>query len=168
LKPNKHAKYGKPLDLQQRKEYYGGATFWSPRKIREAHFRERTRKRKEEEKKLKKSDAKKLKATTVLLQKKQAEDRRMAQEAAKQEREKEKADKATECQHQQDSRKALELSPIGKRKASKPADPNTAKNKRQKCMGRAADVALFPEAAPKPLLRMPKSGRTIKPKERYE
>jgi hypothetical protein len=73
----KHTKHGKRLDLQQREEYHGRATFWSPRKIREAQFHKRTRKREEEEKKLRKSDAKKLKATTALLQKKQAEDRRM-------------------------------------------------------------------------------------------
>jgi hypothetical protein len=92
----------------------------------------------------------------------------MAQEAAKKGREKEKADKAADCQRQQDSRKALELSQAGKREASKPAASNRAKNKRQKCVGGAADVASSPEAAPKPLLRTSKSGRTIKPKERYE
>ena len=30
----------KPMDLQQRKEYHGGAVFWSPRKIREARTRQ--------------------------------------------------------------------------------------------------------------------------------
>jgi hypothetical protein len=75
----KYTKHSKCLNLQQREEYHGGATFWSSRKIRDTQFHERTRKREEEKKKLKESDAKKLKATTVLLQKKQTEDRRMAQ-----------------------------------------------------------------------------------------
>jgi hypothetical protein len=92
----------------------------------------------------------------------------MAREAAKKEREKEKADKAAERQRQQDSRKALELSQTSKRQASKPAALNRAKNKRQKCVGGSAAVAPSPEAAPRPLLRTSKSGRTIKPKERYE
>jgi hypothetical protein len=36
----KRSKRGKPLDLQQRKEYHDGAIFWSPSKVREARFRE--------------------------------------------------------------------------------------------------------------------------------
>jgi hypothetical protein len=35
----RHKKKGKPLDLQQRKEYYSRAVFWSPRKLREARVR---------------------------------------------------------------------------------------------------------------------------------
>jgi hypothetical protein len=35
----KHNKRRKPLDLQQRQEYYSRATFWSPGKIREAQAR---------------------------------------------------------------------------------------------------------------------------------
>ena len=35
----KHKKQGYTLDLQQRKEYHGGAVFWSPRKMREAQAR---------------------------------------------------------------------------------------------------------------------------------
>jgi regulator of replication initiation timing len=38
----KHNKKGKVLDLQQRKEYHGGAIFWSPRKKREAEARDAT------------------------------------------------------------------------------------------------------------------------------
>ncbi len=34
----RHKKKSKVLDLQQRQEYYGGAIFWSPRKLREARF----------------------------------------------------------------------------------------------------------------------------------
>ncbi|KAF1973249.1 hypothetical protein BU23DRAFT_388691, partial [Bimuria novae-zelandiae CBS 107.79] len=36
----KQQKKSKPLDLQQRREYHGGAVFWSPRKLREARVRE--------------------------------------------------------------------------------------------------------------------------------
>ncbi|KAL7780618.1 hypothetical protein CFE70_010643 [Pyrenophora teres f. teres 0-1] len=36
------------LDLQQRQEYHGGAVFWSPRKIREAHTREAVQQREDE------------------------------------------------------------------------------------------------------------------------
>jgi hypothetical protein len=40
---------GKPLGLQQRQEYHGGAVMWSPRKIREARARKRVREREEKE-----------------------------------------------------------------------------------------------------------------------
>ena len=39
----RHKGKGKALDLQQRKEYHGGAVFWSPRKFREARAREAVR-----------------------------------------------------------------------------------------------------------------------------
>jgi hypothetical protein len=35
----KHKEKGVPLDLQQRREYHGGAVMWSPRKDREAEVR---------------------------------------------------------------------------------------------------------------------------------
>jgi hypothetical protein len=92
----------------------------------------------------------------------------MARQAAEKEREKDKADKAAERQRQQDSRTALELFQTGKSQDSNPAAPNRAKKKRQKRVGGAAAIALFPEAAPEPLLCTSKSGRTIKPKEKYE
>jgi hypothetical protein len=41
----KHKKHGKPLDLQQRQEYHGGAMFWSPQKIPEANAREAVKQR---------------------------------------------------------------------------------------------------------------------------
>lgn len=49
LATQKQKKKSKPLDLQQRQEYHGGAVFWSPRKIREAQARERVREQEEEE-----------------------------------------------------------------------------------------------------------------------
>lgn len=40
--------------MQQRQEYYGGAVFRSPRKIREAQARERVREQEEEEQQVEK------------------------------------------------------------------------------------------------------------------
>jgi hypothetical protein len=51
----KHKKKSKPLDLQQRKEYHGGAVFWSPSKLREGRFRERVKQQEEEAEKLQKA-----------------------------------------------------------------------------------------------------------------
>jgi hypothetical protein len=44
-----HATKSKTLDLQQRKEYHGGAVLWSPCKLREARVRERLKQRNAEE-----------------------------------------------------------------------------------------------------------------------
>ena len=65
----KHAKKSKPLDLQQRKEYWGGAVFWSPRKLREAKARDAVEQQEKEEKKLRKADDKKLKEASLLYKK---------------------------------------------------------------------------------------------------
>jgi hypothetical protein len=59
--------------LQQRQEYYGGAVFWSPSKIREARARKAVKERLKEEEKLQKADSKKLKAQAALYKKKIAE-----------------------------------------------------------------------------------------------
>jgi hypothetical protein len=48
----KHNKKNKVLDLQQCKEYHGGAVFWSPSKMSEAQAREITNKRLAEEEQL--------------------------------------------------------------------------------------------------------------------
>ena len=49
---------GYKLDLQQRKEYHGGAVFWSPRKLREARTRETVKQREAEELQLQKKQGK--------------------------------------------------------------------------------------------------------------
>jgi hypothetical protein len=53
------------------KEYWGGAVFWSPRKLREAKARDTVKQREEEEEKLRKSDDKKLKEAASLYKKQQ-------------------------------------------------------------------------------------------------
>ncbi|KAF1950452.1 hypothetical protein CC80DRAFT_496873 [Byssothecium circinans] len=119
----KHKKKSKALDLQQRKEYNGGAVFWSPSKIREARAREQVRA----------PDDKELKAQAALYKKKIAEEKRVGREIAKVEREKEKERKAAERaeiqrKKQQEkeaatAQKSLQLSQRGKRAASQKAGP---------------------------------------------
>jgi hypothetical protein len=62
----KNSKKRKPLDLQQRQEYHGGAVFWSPRKVREARARESVKKRADEAEKLRKAETKELRAAAPL------------------------------------------------------------------------------------------------------
>jgi hypothetical protein len=67
----KHTKKSKPLDLQQRKDYWVGAVFWSPRKLREAKARDAVKQREEEKEKLRKSDDKNPKEKAPLHRKQQ-------------------------------------------------------------------------------------------------
>ncbi|KAF1935088.1 hypothetical protein EJ02DRAFT_362280, partial [Clathrospora elynae] len=131
----KHKKKSKALDLQQRQEYYGGAVFWSPRKMREAYARETVRQRDEAEEKLQKAKTKELREAAKLLKKREAEGWRVERERLKEEREKKKATKAAQYARQKEERdsvKALQLPKKGKRQASRPP---TTSNKRQKLVG---------------------------------
>jgi hypothetical protein len=53
-----NAKNSKPLELQKRKEYWSGAVFWSPRKLREAKVQDAVEQQEEEQEKLRKADDK--------------------------------------------------------------------------------------------------------------
>ena len=79
--------------MQQREEYYAGAVFWSPRKLREARARDAVKEREAHEEKLAKASRKELQAAAKLLREQEAEERRVAREDAKRVREREKAGK---------------------------------------------------------------------------
>jgi hypothetical protein len=55
----------KRLDLQQRKEFHGGAVFWSPRKIREARTREKVNLQEEALRRQQKAEQKEIKAAAT-------------------------------------------------------------------------------------------------------
>ncbi|KAF2786730.1 hypothetical protein K505DRAFT_354279 [Melanomma pulvis-pyrius CBS 109.77] len=92
----RHKKKGKTLDLQQRKEYHGGAVFWLPRKLREARVRQSVREQEEKELQLQKAEAKELKAAATLYKQKIAEEKRVQRERAKVVKAQEKAKKAAQ------------------------------------------------------------------------
>ena len=132
LVKKRHKKHSKPLDLQQRTEYHGGAVFWSPRKLREARARQVIKDRTKDELRLQKAETAKLREASKLYKDKMAQEKRVAREAAKEAREKEKAQKVAERARQreaQNAERAIQLSQKGKRKASK---PTIQSNKRQK------------------------------------
>ncbi|KAI0568627.1 hypothetical protein TUN199_11800, partial [Pyrenophora tritici-repentis] len=126
----KHKKKSKPLDLQQRKEYHGGAVFWSPSKLREARVHEQVNRQEEEAEKLQKAQTKELKAAAALYKKKIAEEAKALRESAKEARAEERKKAAEEAaarrtqkeqeKRDRDSQKALQQSQRGKRAASKP------------------------------------------------
>jgi hypothetical protein len=102
----KHKKKGKPLDLQQRQEYHGGAVFWSPSKVREARVRQSVKEQEEKEQKLQKAETAELRKAAKLYKEKIAEEKRVAREAAKVAREKERAEKAAERARQKEAANA--------------------------------------------------------------
>jgi hypothetical protein len=126
LVKKKHKKKGKPLDLQQRQEYHGGAVFWSPRKVREARHRQSIKEQEEKDQELAKAETKELKAAAKRYKLQIAEEKRVAREAAKEVREKEKAEKAKNAAERarqkqaQKTAKDQQSSQKGKRKASQP------------------------------------------------
>jgi hypothetical protein len=89
-----------------------------------------------EEEKLQKANSKKLKAQATLYKKKIAEEKRVAAAAAREERERVKAEKAVERAHQkeakeaQNNKNALQKSSANKRKSSRPSQPKVKRQKR--------------------------------------
>jgi hypothetical protein len=127
----KHKKKGKPLNLQQRQEYHGGAVFWSPRKIREAQARDVVNEQAKKEEKLQKAQAKKERKETQL--QRQVEQRRIERQRLKEKKELEKAEKAAKTAAKteaQNSKKAIQQPQIGKRKASRVASSSSKRQKR--------------------------------------
>ncbi|KAF1934931.1 hypothetical protein EJ02DRAFT_362622 [Clathrospora elynae] len=164
----KHNKKSKPLDLQQRQEYHGGATFWTPRKVREARYRETVRQQDKEQGQLRKAETKELQQAARLYKQKIVEERRVAWEAAKMAKQQEKADKAAGQAAQKaacNAKKALQLSQKGKRKASGlPPSGN------KRCRRGAAASA--PAEASEPALAVPmritRHGSPINLPKKYE
>jgi hypothetical protein len=164
----RHKRKHKALDLQQRQEYHGGATFWSPRKIREARAREKVREREEQELQLQKANTKELKAAAKLYKKKIQEEKRVARERAKMVREKEKVERAERLAHARrekqqqkhaiNATKALQLSQRSKRPASK--KPILKKSRRRRVVGAASGATPAP-APPPPSPPKTASGRKV-------
>jgi hypothetical protein len=147
----RHKKKSKPLDLQQRQEYHGGAVFWSPRKLREARARETVRERDEIEQKLQKARAREQRDEAQAQRQVELEQRRVERERLKNMREKERAEKAAKRQRQKDERdraKALQLSQKGKRKASRA--PLSSKKRQKRSSSDRASAALLEEPSAQP------------------
>jgi hypothetical protein len=144
LSTRKHKKKSKTLDLQQRKEYHGGAVFWSPSKIREARFRERIKKQEEKEQQLKRARTKAEKAQQKVLKLQEKEERERLRVKKKKERERIKAEKQAARERQRiekdNSKKAIQPSQKGKRKASKPLPKQQKKKARVQVVAEVEDA----------------------------
>jgi hypothetical protein len=169
----KQKKKSKPLDLQQREEYHGGAIFWSPRKVREARVREEVRTTTEMAEKLAKAEAKQLREAATLYKKKMQEEARVLRETAKKRaaEEKKRAQEeaaAKRAQKQQetrdrDSKKAIRQSQKGKTTASKVLKASQSKPRRNNRVGgRTVQAPPATQAPPKST-----RSRTITAPQRY-
>jgi hypothetical protein len=164
----KRKKKGRALDLQQRQEYYGGAVFWSPRKIREARVRQSIREQEEKEQQLQKAETAELKKAAKLYKDKIQQEKRAAREAARKAKEEERAEKAAQRKAQKatcNTEKALQLSQKGKRKASQ---PSLQSRKRQKRSVDALDVGEASEGASSTPAISTRRGRSVKLPDRYK
>ncbi|KAI0616534.1 hypothetical protein TUN199_11474, partial [Pyrenophora tritici-repentis] len=127
-------------DKAKRKEYHGGAVFWSPRKLREARARDAVKQDGAEQQQLEKTQDREMKAAATLYKKQQAEAAKVARQHAAEEHCKAKKAHADELaaaralkKLQRDAATAQEShdTPTGrKRKASHKAVKLPAKRRR--------------------------------------
>ncbi|EOA85915.1 uncharacterized protein SETTUDRAFT_78617, partial [Exserohilum turcica Et28A] len=99
-------KRGKPLPLQEAEEYHGGAVFWSPRKVKEAHDRLRLQEEEQEQLQLQKADTIRQREETKQARAIEKEQRRQARLAVSLMRQKEREEKAIEKASRIAARKA--------------------------------------------------------------
>ena len=163
----KHKNRSKALKFQPRKDYHGGAEFYSPRRVEKARADERTKQQNQREEELKKADMAKLRQANKLYDEKITQKRRDQRAREKEERERLRAKKAEEvaerkAQRERDkqarnAQKAVQLPQRGKRKASQAAAPRK-KQKRGAVAVQCGVVAAEPPAAPR--THTTRSGRT--------
>jgi hypothetical protein len=129
----RHQKKSYTLQLNRPEEYYGGAVFWSPKKMRQAKEDEIERQQQQHQQlQLQKAERSQLKEQARLYKLQQAEERHVERERLKEVREKERAEKLAQKEAQKAAReaeKAIQLSQNGKCKVSQ---GSSQKQKRQK------------------------------------
>jgi hypothetical protein len=164
----KHATKSKTLDLQQRKEYHGGAVLWSPRKLRAARVRGCVKQWDADEQKLQKTRNRDLKAAATLYKRKIAEEakvlRKIARDRAAEERKARAAERvaAHALKKQQrnaaTSQKSCDTPKKGKRITSQSA---VQKRAPKRGVVGAASHDVVPSPLPEPPLKTTLRGRCI-------
>ena len=146
------------MDLQQHDKYHGGAVLWSPRKLQEARYRERTKQDEAAELQLQKArDREAREASRVLQQELAAQAKAARQRAAEERREAKKIQAEVlaaqrELKKQQreaaTTQKALDI----QNKRTRTSSHSAAKNpsKRRRVMSGASQRVVAPELPQKP------------------
>jgi hypothetical protein len=128
-------KRGKYLLLEEPEEYHGGAVFWSPRKVKEAHDRQQLKEREEEQLQQQKAEANRQREDSRQAKAEAVQARRQAKVEARISREMEKADRAAKQASRAAARRthqrlkqALKTSQKGKKRSLKaPAKASSKK-----------------------------------------
>jgi len=163
-----HKKKSKPLDLQQRQEYHGGAQFWSPQKVREAQYRKTALQHQKDKEALEKAESKELKAAARLYKQKIAEEKRVAAAAAKVAKQQAKAAEAAAKQAlkaAKNTTQPIQTSQKGKRKASRLSASSNKRHRPGAVAAASAKVGGAVSASPAPTSRC---GRPINLPEKYK
>ena len=163
----KHKNKSKALQFQPRKDYYGGAEFYSPSRVEKARTDERTKQQNQRAEEVRKAEVVKLRHANKLYNEKIAQERREQRAREKAERDQVRAEKAKEAAKRKAQRErdkeacnaaeAIQLPQRGKRKASQSTAPRKKQN-RGAVAARRGDVAAEPPAAPR--THTTRSGRT--------
>jgi hypothetical protein len=171
----KHKHKSKPLPLQQRKEFYLKAVFWSPSTIREAFVREDVEQREKEQLQLQKKDKKKLEAASRLYNKQIADEAKAARQRERERKKEEKEAKAKELaasralkQQQRDAvtlQKSHDTHNKGKRAASRKAEKHTPK---RRWVVAAASATPAEPPPPSPPAKTTTRGRQIRVPRKYK
>ena len=152
-----------PGTLELSDDYHGGATFWSPRKVREARRQYEQKQRDHEELQRQKAIAVKAREERKLLKAQELDARRRARAQAKLDRERQKAEAAAHRIARQAAhkrlQKAIKISRIGKKPSSKRRAKLVSKNIIVSSSSGGAQPADRSAAPPSPRSR---SGRPIK------
>ncbi|KAF2726832.1 hypothetical protein EJ04DRAFT_597115, partial [Polyplosphaeria fusca] len=163
----KHKNKSKALEFQPRKDYHGGAEFFSPSRVEKARSDQKAKQEAEKAEELRKAEMVELRHANKLYKEKIAQERREQQEKEKAEQDRLKSEKTKEvaerkAQRQRDKQardaeKAVQLLQRGKRKASQPTEPKKKQNRG--AVGARHDVvAVTPPPAPR--THKTRSGRT--------
>jgi hypothetical protein len=163
----KHKNKSKALQFQPRKEYHGGAEFYSPSRVEKARSDERTKQQNQRAEELKKAEMAELRRANKLYNEKIAQEKREQRAREKEEREQVRAEKAKEAAERKaqrerdkqarDAEKAVQLPQRGKRKVSAAPAAKISK-KRRVGAARSRTVAASPPPAPR--THTTRSGRT--------
>ncbi|KAF1928523.1 uncharacterized protein M421DRAFT_48400, partial [Didymella exigua CBS 183.55] len=163
----KHKNESKVLQFQPRKDYHGGAEFYSPSRVERARSDERAKQQNQRAEEHRKAEKKKFRQANKLYNERIAQERREQRAREKDEREQVGAKKAKEAAERKaqrerdkqacDAEKTVQLPQRGKRKAS--AAPAAKISKKRRTVGAARGVdAAEPPAAPR--THTTRSGRT--------
>ncbi|EMD69886.1 hypothetical protein COCSADRAFT_214789, partial [Bipolaris sorokiniana ND90Pr] len=158
-----------PGTLELSDDYHGGATFWSPRKVREARRQYEQKQRDHEELQRQKAIAVKAREERKLLKAQELDARRRARAQAKLDRERQKAEAAAHRIARQAAhkrlQKAIKISQRGKKPTFKRSTELASKNIIVGSSSGGAQRANRSAAPPSPRSR---SGRPIKLPIKYQ